>query len=875
MNRNTKIVLVLLSISFLVIPIGIAASFPAELRPAVDTSLTSADYDFSNRNSPINILMYIEKTDVSAGGEFENVYNSILETYGQAFQYENLTDYTELASRVFEFDIFMILEQEVHDDNFTIIGSSWAGTLTDYVSSGGIVIATEGGQSVSDCGAKIMNATGLIKTFNPEKINPDPVTIADAYDPLAFNVTGFNSPNAAFAYDIEDAIPVIEHVASSKTFVAHRQLGMGHAVLIGCDYYERNPSVDMILANAIRLTRLAVFDNTHDQQDNPIGSMYDFAKALTTQGFAIQTMNVWDPALISRCNVFIVGNTWTSSDPYNTTEIDAVDDFVASGGGLFLMIDYYVYGNITDPLANRFGYVRNYSSSYFGDSDDNDGNPLQPTFDSGNIANHSTAIGAYTIQLFGSTVFETIPEGATPIIWSDSDGTATVGGDNKSGLALAAASHHGNGRVFAIADGDWAHDTYFVNHNDYDFAISIAIWLSAAGIPEKTVLIEGSNSPYHSYASLTHLSRFLSLNGFNVRWETTFSEQYIHEADVLLIISGVFNYTKERTEIIQNYVVGGGSLFVLCDWTGYQVMTNNITAPWGMKVNGTTYLSDSDDGGGAGLSQIIYNGTNLANHPILNGVHTIYVDRGPGFSSIGSGTALVSTDEDGTCTWYAGGVANGVPVIAANAIDKGRVVVLPDLNFFDASDGDGDGYWMLYDYDNDIFTTNAFFWLVENRAPSVEVLTPNGGEILNGTIMVEWDAIDFDGDSLTFDVLYSDDNGASWDDLAIGLLVDSYSWNTTLYPDGSGYMIRVIVSDGMATAQDDSDSPFELDNIEETTTTTTTPSPTTTTSSPTTSTDTNTTTTTTPTPLDATLIIIIAAAGVVIVIIIIIIVKKK
>jgi hypothetical protein len=830
---------------------GIAASIPA-VGPVTDTSITSADYDYSNRRSPINILMYIEETDISPGGEFQNVYESILETYGQAFQYENLTDYTELASRVFDFDVFMILEQEISDDNFTIIGSSWADTLTDYVSGGGIVISNDGGILISDCGAKILNATGLIKTYNVQQIDPGTVNVLDAYDPLAFNVTSFAAPNAALAYDIENAIPIIEHGASSKTFVAHRQLGMGHVVLIGCDFNSRNPSVDMILANAIRLTRFAVFDITHNQQSFPNTNLFDFCRALTTQGFAVATMDVWNPALIDVGDIFIVGNTGVTPMPYNTTEIDAIDDYVAGGGGLFIMTDYSSYGNNSDPLLHRFGYQRHYDTVYFADSDDNTGNEFQPTFDLGNIANHSTTIGADSVQIFGCTAFDAIPEGATPIIWSDSDGTATwgSGGANASNLAIAAVSQHGNGRVFAIADGNWAQNTYLSNMYNFDFAISAAIWVSAAGIPEKTVLIENSNSPYLQYTFLTHFSRFLSLNGFNVRWETTFSEQYIHEADVLFIVSGTLNYTKERTEVIQDYVVDGGSLFILCDWTGYQVMANNITAPWGMEINGTTYLSDSDDGGGSGLSQIFYYGTNLADHPILNSVHEILVDRSPGFSSIGSGTALVSTDTDGTSTWFAGGAADDVPVIAANTINKGRVVVLPDLNFFDTTDSDGNGYWMMYERDNEVLTANIFYWLVANRAPTVEVLTPNGGEVLNGTVTVEWSSFDIDDDPLTYDVFYSDDNGSTWHDMWIGFWGTSFEWNTTLSPDGNGYMIRVVVSDGMATAQDDSDNPFELDNFVDTI-----PG--------------------SGTPLDPMLLAILAAAGVVVVIIVIIIVKKK
>ena len=825
MNKNKKLVLVLFAISFLVIPMGIAASLPTGMATEpTNRSIPAAEYDFLNRRSPINILMYTEDTDTATGGEFQNVYESILETYGPAFEYENLTDYTQLAPRVFDFDVFLILEQEIDSENFTTIGQSWAGVLTDYVSQGGIVIQLDGGYAVADGGGKILNGTGLIKTSEPEFISYDTVNIVDATDPLAFGTAPYTAPSASWAVVVTNADSIFEEAVTSKTVVAHRQLGQGHVVLIGCDYFARNPVLDVILANAIRLTRLAVFDTTHQQQASPITIGSNFADALTTQGFAIATMSIWDEALIQRCDVFIVGNTGSAPDQYNTTEINLLDDFVAAGGGLLLMTDFSDYGNNTDPLLNRFGYARNYSTNLFSDSDDNDGNPNQPTFNLDNIANHSTTIAVNSIQLFGPTIFETIPEDATPIIWSDSDGTGTVGGDIKSGLALAAVSHHGNGRVLAIADGDWAIDTYWGTHDDFDFAINLVVWLSASGIPEKTILFEQTHSPFWSAGSLKEFVRMLTFNGFNTRWESQFHEQLIDEADVLIIINGSQNYTAQEIDVIQNYVAHGGGLFSLCDWGSYYKATNEIIAPFGMVLNGSSFLTDSDDGwvDAPPSSYIAYFGNNIGNHPIMIGVERIEIDRGCGFSTIGSGTALVITDNDGTAGWYnltvVNGVANSVPVIAAKEFNMGRVVVLPDINFPGLSDPDNDNLPTLYDSDNAILLANSFYWLTENRAPSVEVITPNGGEVLNGTITVEWNAVDFDSDPLTFNVLYSDDNGSSWSVLYSGLTGLSHSWNTSEYADGNSYMVRVVVSDGVATTFDDSDAPFSIDNIAETTT---------------------------------------------------------
>ena len=185
---------------------------------------------------------------------------------------------------------------------------------------------------------------------------------------------------------------------------------------------------------------------------------------------------------------------------------------------------------------------------------------------------------------------------------------------------------------------------------------------------------------------------------------------------------------------------------------------------------------------------------------------------GCAFDSIGTGTALIRTDNDVTSIWNDGSPASNLTVMAVTTHEMGRVAFYTDIDIGRDTDGDGDGFGTLYDSDNPILIANTLKWLAENRAPIVEVITPNGGEVVNGTITIDWDAVDYDGDDMTFDVLYSDNNGSDWTLIADDILVQEFDWDTTEYDDGNSYMIRVIVTAGVHTAQDDSDNPFELDN---------------------------------------------------------------
>lgn len=122
---------------------------------------------------------------------------------------------------------------------------------------------------------------------------------------------------------------------------------------------------------------------------------------------------------------------------------------------------------------------------------------------------------------------------------------------------------------------------------------------------------------------------------------------------------------------------------------------------------------------------------------------------------------------------------------------------------------------------------NAIINVTINLPPTVEVISPNGGEIIcsPGTT-ITWSASDPNGDNnLTYSLLYSSDGGSTFNLLASGLTgmcpppnLCSYIWDTTSLPSGSNYLVKIVVSDGIQTAEDLSDARFSIDNTEPTVT---------------------------------------------------------
>jgi len=110
-------------------------------------------------------------------------------------------------------------------------------------------------------------------------------------------------------------------------------------------------------------------------------------------------------------------------------------------------------------------------------------------------------------------------------------------------------------------------------------------------------------------------------------------------------------------------------------------------------------------------------------------------------------------------------------------------------------------------------TSDTTFELVEGHALSKPtVLYPNGGEELFEVITIQWTASsDSWPHSVLYCVYYSANGGSDWTELASGLVVTQYSWNTTLLPKGSNYLLRVNAScTGGLMSQDTSNAIFSL-----------------------------------------------------------------
>lgn len=99
---------------------------------------------------------------------------------------------------------------------------------------------------------------------------------------------------------------------------------------------------------------------------------------------------------------------------------------------------------------------------------------------------------------------------------------------------------------------------------------------------------------------------------------------------------------------------------------------------------------------------------------------------------------------------------------------------------------------------------------VSGNAPEVSLLEPNDGVLDTEEITVVWQANDADGDDLEFTLEYSVDGGEEWSPLGSGITGTQIVLDADFVPGTDRGKFRILASDGVNTAQDESDGTFSV-----------------------------------------------------------------
>ncbi|KAA3658925.1 MAG: hypothetical protein DWQ04_23640, partial [Chloroflexi bacterium] len=267
-----------------------------------------------------------------------------------------------------------------------------------------------------------------------------------------------------------------------------------------------------------------------------------FASALSTDGYDIEETTSFPITYeeLSSHAAYIIPLAQISP---TSQEIQAMQQYVADGGGLLLIADWG--GTFSDPsqsLANVFGV--NLDANIVYDYDDYVGGQYYwVTYDNGNFSSHTIMSGLNRVQSYASTAM--LPGSASPLIVTDYDASPP-------NRAVAVSLHYGQGRVVILGDSNY----HFDENNSYpntglniddneQFAINIVDWLVGKSItqaPQANVAFfddgesGGANWVYDSSWSLVNVDSFNlnQLNNINHAWTDSPIGNYSNNSNVSL-----------------------------------------------------------------------------------------------------------------------------------------------------------------------------------------------------------------------------------------------------------------------------------------------------------------------------------------------------
>ena len=149
-------------------------------------------------------------------------------------------------------DVFLIPEQETSLD-LKPLGTSWKTTLNHFVSNGGTVLVLDHGAPSVQGSSTLLNGTGLMQITVQAFVGAgSSVRVVDAAHPLTLglprNFIAMNGNNTHVA----NGAKIIANVSSGAAVVSAQTIGSGHVVYLGMDFFEYNPEMARLLANAVQ-----------------------------------------------------------------------------------------------------------------------------------------------------------------------------------------------------------------------------------------------------------------------------------------------------------------------------------------------------------------------------------------------------------------------------------------------------------------------------------------------------------------------------------------------------------------------------------------------------------------------------------------------
>ena len=205
-------------------------------------------------NQAVRILSFILYADTTASGEYHqtlmaisNYFPNFIETSTSA------TDAATLQAQLADKNVFLIVEQETAlAGTLGPLGTAWTSVLNDFVNRGGVVIAC----SWTTEEHLILQNSGLLNLARISAPASDTVTKGADHFLNQGIVVPFGGSYIG-EYSTANGVVVMQSATTGVPVAIARDVGAGHVVMIGTDYFTLGTGMDRVVANAVRWAQLS------------------------------------------------------------------------------------------------------------------------------------------------------------------------------------------------------------------------------------------------------------------------------------------------------------------------------------------------------------------------------------------------------------------------------------------------------------------------------------------------------------------------------------------------------------------------------------------------------------------------------------------
>lgn len=618
---------------------------------------------FQQLQGPVRILAWTLYTDYYQ--EYQNTLNAIAQYTNFTVIETTTTDPATLAGLLANADIFLIPEQE--DTNYTMlfnIGISWTGILGNFIGGGGTVIAMDHCNQTTG----LVEGAGLMDLTYYGCDSGDLLDMVVTNHPLAHGVSAtFASLSGTGYYDYTNGQEIIQRQSNGMTVVSIRDIGSGHVVMMGFDFYNYNDDMARLIANAVQwydgdipwLSTIPItgtvpayssmpvqvnFDATGLQPDTYTGNININSNDPFTPTTSVEvTMNVQPTSDMGQV-------TGTVFDAWSTAPLTATVELVG------------VYSMTASPDYSIWATAGSYSITAY-------------------APGYYTETWSVEIISGGITIQDIYLEPGLPRLEYAPDAIPVTAVEGHTAMQTLVISNTGPISLdFSI--------------HEIDPSVT-RLSLSPEGLDGKRILYDQAHGE-PSYLDYSALIIDIQNEGaeLTVNYTATVDATLLDSYDVLWVnCCGYTNWTFDELTAVANWLDQGGAVLIQGEEspaTSDLAEIFGITYQYGSCASGTT--------------------TNILSHPISAGVSAVYVDYTCRYLDAGVNADIVVYDTQ-----------NQVHVVSHQE-NGGKMVVVANEDFID---------WQIDNDDNRLLANNILSWLADPGYSDVPWLSasPDEGHI--------------------------------------------------------------------------------------------------------------------------------------------------